>query len=103
MGKDDKGEYGSHTLLGELHNERQYKRLPKQVLPFAQGEGDVILYLDLTPEGNGRIVAFLEGLPAWAGKPQQGAFFEVAPSFAAFLDALEPDEQNWIELLQNAL
>ena len=33
--------YDYGTILGELGAEREAKRLPKQVLPFAQGGGDM--------------------------------------------------------------
>ena len=87
--------YDYGTILGELGAEREAKRLPKQVLPFAQGGGDVWIYLDLTPEGSGRIVAFLQGLPDWTGLRQESAFVEVAPSFNAFLESLRVNEPGF--------
>lgn len=103
VGTNERGEYGYGTLLGELREHRREKRLPQQVLPFSQGGGDVWFYLDLTPEGSGRVVVFLQGLPEWTGRSQDSRFVQVAPSFNAFLDSLRVDESYAIDNLRNAL
>ena len=46
-----------------------------------------VVFLDLTPEGNGRVVAYVEGLPGWDGDPAS-AFVVLAPDFAGFVDGL---------------
>lgn len=102
-GGEDTNEHGYGTLLGELRQMRAYQGLPKQVLPFAHGGGDVPVYLDLTSEGKGRVVAFLRGLPEWTGLRRYSAFIPVAPSFDAFMNVLRLDEENAMENLQNAL
>jgi hypothetical protein len=99
----DKRGYSRETFLTHLHVERLHKELPRPVLPFARGGGDAMLYLDLTPEGAGRVVVYLQGLPAWAGLREESAFIEVAPSFGSFVESLRVDEAYCIECLQGAL
>lgn len=84
------------TFMAEIDAEREYKNAPPEVLPIARDGGSSILYLDLTPKGAGRVVAFVDGLPAWTGLRQNDAFVELAKSFAEFADKLylEPDEQS---------
>ena len=49
-----------------------------------------MLYLELTPEGRGRVVAFVHGLPAWAGHHEADAFVVLAGSFDGCLASLYP-------------
>jgi hypothetical protein len=102
VGPDNRGQYGFGTLLGELR-EHQSMGIPPQVLPFAQGGGDVRFYLDLTPEGGGSVVIYLKELPEWTGRTQESAFVQIAPSFDAFLDSLRLDESEYIDTLRTAL
>lgn len=74
-------------FLHELASERALKGVPDGYLPFATDGGASVAYLDLTPEGAGRVVGYIEGLPGWTGVPES-AFFELAPSFPAFLERL---------------
>ena len=53
-----------------------------------------MVYLDLTPEGQGRVVAFVTGLPEWAGKRQESQFIQVASSFSEYIDKLYVDEEE---------
>lgn len=103
LGLDNRGEYGYGTVLGELRELRDVFSLPKEVLPFAVCGGDINLFLDLTEEGQGRIVAFLEGLPEWAGSREESEFVEVASSFEDFLISLRLDEEEIMEDLQSAI
>ncbi len=74
-------------FLHELASERALKGVPHGYLPFATDGGASVAYLDLTPEGAGRVVGYIEGLPGWTGVPES-AFVELAPSFEAFLHRL---------------
>lgn len=100
---DAHGKYGYGTLLGELRAHRHDRRLPPGVLPFAQGDGDVWQYLDLTPEGGGRVVGYFEGMPFWAGGRSESAYLTLAPSLNEYLDALRPDEDDSVDNLRHAL
>ena len=74
-------------ILHELEVERRLKGLLPGLLPIAADGGTSVLYVDLAPERNGRIVAYVEGLPGWDGTPE-GCFVDLAPSLPAFLSAL---------------
>jgi hypothetical protein len=87
-GKDDNGGYGWETFIGEIKVERQSKHLPREVLPFARDGGDSVVYLDLTPEGRGRVVAFLHGLPDWAGDRPNDGYVVLAPDFMSYTKLL---------------
>jgi hypothetical protein len=50
-GPDPAGELGMGTIPGEIELERASRRIPRQVIPFADDGGGSVLYLDLTPEG----------------------------------------------------
>lgn len=87
----DIGTFCDETFIGEIRSGREYTKIPKGVLPFARDGGGSIVYLDLSPEGNGRVVAFVMGLPEWASKRTESAFVEVAASFDEYLDKLRID------------
>lgn len=82
------GEYSYGTLIYEIQFEREFKRIPEEVLPFARDGGSSVVYLDLTPEGNGRVVAYVHGRPAWAGGDEQDRFVELAPGFGEYIKML---------------
>lgn len=75
------------SMLHELSAERRTKGVARELLPFASDGGASVVFLDLTPEGSGRVVAYVEGLPGWDGDPHS-AFVVLAGSFAAFLERL---------------
>ena len=94
---------GYDTFLGEIELHRQSLNIPPEVLPFARDGGGSTVFLDLTVEGQGRVMAFVEGLPAWTGLRQGSAFIEVAPSFDAYIDRLYLDEEYAFEALEEAI
>lgn len=75
------------AMLHEIEAERRTKGVARELLPFASDGGASVVFLDLTPEGNGRVVAYVEGLPGWDGDPAS-AFVVLASDFAAFAAAL---------------
>lgn len=86
-GKDAAGDYGFGTLIGEVMSARSgFFEIPKQVLPFAQDGGGSSVFLDLSEQGGGRVVAFVHGLPEWAGGSQEDKFIEVARSFSEYIE-----------------
>lgn len=90
-GKNRRGEYAEGTLYWELEAERQSKSLPRGVLPFAHSGDDAVLFLDLTEQGAGRVVAFV---PGWAGGVEgigRSSFVVVAPSFERYVQMLRVD------------
>jgi cell wall assembly regulator SMI1 len=74
-------------ILHELELERRLKGLRPGLLPIAADGGTSVLYVDLSPERTGRVVAYVEGLPGWDGTPD-GCYVDVAPSLPAFLAGL---------------
>jgi hypothetical protein len=92
LGRDEKGEYGFGTLLGE------YRSLPRRwlaehlpvatLLPIARGSGGDQLLLDLSPERYGQVVGVVEGLPAWTGLHTLDMGGVLADDFDAYLGAL---------------
>ncbi len=86
VGRDESGQYGAGTVLHEIDCARRWAKTPDAVLPFARDGGGSEVFLDLTPEGKGRVVAFVHGLPPWAGPIQEDRFIELAPSFVEYID-----------------
>ena len=97
----DIGAFCDETFIGEIRSGREYAKIPKGVLPFARDGGASIVYLDLTPEGNGRVVAFVMGLPEWTGLRTESAFIEVASSFDDYVDKLRIDVDAVIDHLEH--
>ncbi len=75
------------TMLQEVATERADKGIAREILPFAMGGGSSVAYLDLTKEGNGRVVAYVEGLPGWTGDPRS-AWVTIAPDFPSYVAGL---------------
>jgi hypothetical protein len=97
----DIDEFG--TLVGETRAARKNFGAPPGVLPFARDGGGSMVFLDLSPSGNGRVVAFVEGLPAWTGLRTESAFVELARTFDEYVDKLEIDREDAIEHLNTGV
>ncbi|MGW5688540.1 SMI1/KNR4 family protein [Nonomuraea sp. NPDC003754] len=103
LGRDEDGDYGHGTLLGEYRNTSNWWPAPEiplhGLLPIARNGGSDTLFLDLNPATHGQIDAFVHGLPGWTGRRQRGLFAKVADDFDAYLDSLriDPDmaESTW--------
>ncbi len=78
----------------ELELSREAAGLPQQVLPFARDDSGCEIYLDLTEEGGGRVVAFVLGIPGHDDQPEDNAWVTVALSFEDFLKQLYVDEED---------
>jgi hypothetical protein len=103
LGRDQHGEYGWETLLGE------YRRLPQSwlaqhlpvatLLPIARTGGDDQVFLDLAPDRYGQVLGFVHGLPEWTGLRTRNLSGVLADDFDAYLDGLfiDPDvaEDVW--------
>jgi SMI1 / KNR4 family (SUKH-1) len=89
------------TLLGETIFARENISLPDGVLPIARDGGGCMLYLDLTDEGRGRVVAFIHGLPAWAGLRTESAFVELASSFDEYVARLRINREVALDHLEH--
>jgi hypothetical protein len=76
------------TFVYEILQSRNIFKIPNEVLPFAIDGGGSTLFLDLTEQVNGRIVAFIHGLPGWTGRSGVDTFIEIAPSFNIYLGKL---------------
>lgn len=87
----EEGDFCDETFMGEIRSAREYQKVPQGVLPFARDGGGSLVYLDLSPEGRGRVVAFVEGLPEWTGLRTESAFIELASSFDEYVNKLRID------------
>src|SRR5262249_47434920 len=77
----DEGTFCDETFVGEIRSAREHVKIPLGVLPFARDGGGSVVYLDLSCEGNGRVVAFVRGLPEGTGRRTESVFIELASSF----------------------
>jgi len=100
---DNKGKYSYGTFLGEIQVARETVKTPQEVLPFADDGGGCVFYLDLTVEGQGRVVVFRSGLPPWTGRPSEDKFIPVAVSFVEFIDSLSIEPGLAGMILEDAL
>jgi len=74
----DEGGYCDETFLGMIRCWRENQQIPPGVLPFASDAGGSMVLLDLTAEGCGRIVAWVEGLPDWTSLRHESTYLELA-------------------------
>jgi hypothetical protein len=92
VGRDQRGEYGYGTLLGEYRRHAESAavgQLPvEDLLPIAVDGGGDTLYLDVGSRTPGRLLAFVHGLPEWTGLAGHDVFPVVSDSFDAYLDSL---------------
>ena len=90
------------TFLDEPWSAREYAGIPEGVLPFARDGGGSTVYLDLSQEGAGRVVAFVTELPAWAGSSrQESAFISIAASFDDYVSKLRLDREAVLDHLEH--
>ncbi|PYE49472.1 SMI1/KNR4 family protein [Deinococcus yavapaiensis] len=76
--------------------------VPREVLPIANSNWHDFVFLDLTEQGDGRVVAFVMGHPAWTGWNTESEFVMVANSLTDLLDQLSLDDET-VEMLQEEL
>ncbi|MFJ6564255.1 SMI1/KNR4 family protein [Streptomyces sp. NPDC091412] len=80
LGRDDDGEYGWGTLLGEYRCSRDGWLADglslATLLPIARNGGSDTLFLDLNPATHGQLHAFVHGIPH-PGYLPKGAFTKV--------------------------
>lgn len=105
LGRDDAGEYGWGTLLGEYRRSRDgwlAENVPLTgLLPIARNGGSDTLFLDLNPATRGQLHAFVHAI-AWPRYLGNHVFTKVADNFDAYLDSLfiDPDmaEDAWADV-----
>jgi SMI1 / KNR4 family (SUKH-1) len=97
----DEGTFCDGTFVGEIRSAREYVKIPQGVLPFARDGGGSVVYLDLSLEGNGRVVAFVTGLPEWTGLRTESGFIELASSFDEYVAKLRIDRDTVIDQLSD--
>ena len=95
----DEGTFCDETFVGEIRSAREHVKIPQGVLPFARDGGGSVVYLDLSCEGNGRVVALVMGLPEWTGRRTDSAFIELASSFDEYVAKLRIDRDDVIHAL----
>jgi SMI1 / KNR4 family (SUKH-1) len=97
IGKDQHGEYGYGTLVGEYRRRSQCwwaNEIPvASLLPVARDGGGDTLYIDIADKTVGRLVAFVHGLPQWTGLTQRNVFTVVANTWDDYLGALFVDDE----------
>ena len=98
----EEGDFCDETLIGEMRAARQHMAMPVKILPFARDGGNSMVFLDLTPEGAGRVMSYVQELPEWTGKRAHG-FIELAPSFDAWLDGLYIDRDTVLDELEHSV
>ena len=96
----DEGDFCDETLVGEIRAARQYMDMPQKILPFARDGGDSMLFLDLSDEGQGQVLAHIRELPAWTGPRAPAGLMVLAPSFDAYIDSLYLDKAIAIRNLE---
>ena len=89
-------------LVAEIRNFRELVHLPPGVLPFATDAGGSMLFLDLSSEGGGRVVAFVHGLPAWTGLRTESSYVTVGSSLDDFVRKLYVDRDELLTTLRGA-
>jgi hypothetical protein len=87
------------SLVFEAKAAREHAKAPKGVLPIARDGGSSMLYLDLSATGKGRVVASVQGLPAWTGLRGLSDYVELAESFEAFVGLLRVDRGRVLGVL----
>ena len=87
----EEGDFCDETFVGEIRSCREYQKTPPGVLPFARDGGGSMVYLDLSPEGSSRVVAFVQGLPEWTGLRTESEFVVLASSFDEYVAKLRID------------
>lgn len=88
------------SFVDEIRNARELIQAPPGVLPMARDGGSSMLYLDLSPEGKGRVVAYIQGLPEWAGLRTESGFTELAKSFDEYIALLQIDREALLDHLR---
>jgi cell wall assembly regulator SMI1 len=79
------------TFLGEIVSLRQRWQIPNGVLPFARDYGGSVVFLDLRPQGQGAVIARLDGCHGGTGVMREPPFVRVADSFADYIEKLAPE------------
>ena len=98
----DEGDFCDETLVGEIRAARQHTDMPMRILHIARDGGNSMVYLDVTEEGGGRVLAYVQELPDWTGKRAHG-LMELAPSFDAWLDSLYIDRDTVLDELEHSV
>ncbi|MBU2978736.1 SMI1/KNR4 family protein [Alteromonas sp. C1M14] len=83
----------------ELKQEREHGSAPANLLPIARDGGDSRLFLDLKHDC--KVVAFVQGLPAWTKLRQQDAWIVIAESFDSYLAKLTLSDQTIADHIKN--
>lgn len=96
----DEGDFCDETLVGEIRAARKHMDMPEKILPFARDGGDSMLFLDLSDEGQGRVLAHIRELPAWTGPRAPAGLMVLAPSFDAYIASLYLDKNEVIRDLE---
>ncbi|QIP83279.1 SMI1/KNR4 family protein [Streptomyces sp. Tu 2975] len=108
LGRDEAGEYGWGTLLGEYRHSRDgwlAENVPLTgLLPIARNGGSDVLFLDLNPATHGQLHAFVHAI-AWPEYLGDHVFTKAADNFDAYLDSLfiDPDmaEDAWADVAES--
>lgn len=87
----------------EVAESRMHAQLPQQVLPIARDDSGCELFIDMTPDGQGSIIAFIQGIEGWENQPKENAYVFVADSFEDYLGMLQLEKDFCVEQLNEAV
>lgn len=95
----DNGTIGDSTFVGEIRSARENFNIPTSMLPFALDGGGSTAFLDLSPEGDGRVVAFVHGISDLTELDFESSWIEIAASFDKYVGMLRVDRLAIIDNL----
>ena len=87
----------------EIAESRTHAQLPREVLPFARDDSGCEVFLDLTAEGKGSVIAFIQGIEGWENQPKENAYVFIADSFEDYLGMLKLEKEFCAEQLATAV
>ncbi len=83
------GETISSEIVQEILNTQQRFDVSMKLLPIARDMDRGLLFIDLTPGADGKVIGYLGANPTWTSRRRNGGFTFLAESFALYLQRLQ--------------